>query len=352
MPNNGIMKEIRSLLDQEKSGAEIIALGFKPATVQKAQRQWRQENPISEPAPPEDMTAPLAAGSDPQASPEPKEEDDHLIQQLGTLEEQSEAQSMEIASLQEQLSQTSERTAQLETEAGEVPALRERAAALEPMAASADQWQKKHNELEDRLSNTVAAMDQELKDWQGRFTEEQKARKEAEDLAEGHSAEADRLIEANREEQSMEIAALHEQLAQTSERIAQLETQAGEVAALRERAAALEPMAVSADMWQRKYHDLEDRLGPTIAAMSQEVQDWQGKFTEEQVARKEAEALVEGHSAEADRLMEANRELQQKLQSLPDRLAQELWELVQPLNDELEELRPLKVWSGHTCAPQ
>ena len=61
MPNNGIMKEIRSLLDQDKSNAEIIALGFKPATVHKAQRQWRQENPDSEQAPSQDMTAVLTA---------------------------------------------------------------------------------------------------------------------------------------------------------------------------------------------------------------------------------------------------------------------------------------------------
>ena len=239
MPNNGIMKEIRSLLDQDKSNAEIIALGFKPSTVYKAQRQLRQENPSSAEMPPQDMTAVLAASSDPGPGSEPEEEDSHLTQQMVRLEEQA-----------------------------------------------------------------------------------------------------------------TEIASLQEQLAQTLDRIAQLEIEAGEVQALRERAAVLEPKASSADMWQRKHHDLEDHLGNTVAAMGQEVQDWQGKFGEEQKARKEAEGQADRHSAEADRLMEANRELQQKLQSLPSRLAQELWELVQPLNDELEELRPLKVWSGHSCTPQ
>ena len=63
MPNNGIMKEIRSLLDQDKSRAEIIALGYKPATVDKVQRQSRQENPKSEETPPQDLTTVPAANS-------------------------------------------------------------------------------------------------------------------------------------------------------------------------------------------------------------------------------------------------------------------------------------------------
>ena len=41
MPSNGIMKEIRSHLDQELSNAEVIALGFKPSTVYKARRLMR-----------------------------------------------------------------------------------------------------------------------------------------------------------------------------------------------------------------------------------------------------------------------------------------------------------------------
>ena len=43
MPNNGVMKEISSLLAQDKSSTEIIALGFKPSTVYKTQRLIRQQ---------------------------------------------------------------------------------------------------------------------------------------------------------------------------------------------------------------------------------------------------------------------------------------------------------------------
>ncbi len=42
MPRNGIMEEIRSLLDEAKSGAEVIALGYNPSTVYKVQGQLRR----------------------------------------------------------------------------------------------------------------------------------------------------------------------------------------------------------------------------------------------------------------------------------------------------------------------
>ncbi len=44
MPNNGVMNEISSLLSQDKSSTEIIALGFKPSTVYKTQRLMRQQD--------------------------------------------------------------------------------------------------------------------------------------------------------------------------------------------------------------------------------------------------------------------------------------------------------------------
>ncbi len=44
MPNNGVMNEISSLLSQDKSSTEIIALGFKPSTVYKARRLMQQQD--------------------------------------------------------------------------------------------------------------------------------------------------------------------------------------------------------------------------------------------------------------------------------------------------------------------
>jgi uncharacterized protein YoaH (UPF0181 family) len=41
MASNGIMEDIRNLLSQGMSSAEVIALGYKPPTVYKVQRQLR-----------------------------------------------------------------------------------------------------------------------------------------------------------------------------------------------------------------------------------------------------------------------------------------------------------------------
>ena len=46
MPSNGIMEEILALLAPDKSSAEVIALGFNPSTVHKAQRLMRQQDQI------------------------------------------------------------------------------------------------------------------------------------------------------------------------------------------------------------------------------------------------------------------------------------------------------------------
>jgi DNA-binding CsgD family transcriptional regulator len=43
MPSNSIMQEIRKLLSQGKSSSEVIALGYKPPTVYKVQRQLRKK---------------------------------------------------------------------------------------------------------------------------------------------------------------------------------------------------------------------------------------------------------------------------------------------------------------------
>jgi len=239
MPRNGIMKEIQSLLAQDKSSAEVIALGFRPSTVYKARRLLRQQNRENEQPPPQTMAQVPVTNADHQAGSEPKDGTGLLNQQLGGL-------------------------------AG----------------------------------------------------------------------------------QEAEIAPLPKELAETLDRIAELEVEAAEVQALRERVAALEPEAMSAAEWQQRYHDLEDCLGPTAGPMDQEVQDWQEKFAAEEKVRLHAESQAAQHGEEAARLQKANQTLRSTLESLPNHLAQEVWKLVQPLNAELEELRPLKIWAGHSCRLQ
>ena len=49
MDSNGVMEEIRRLLNQGSSSSETIALGYKPSTVYKAQRQLRKVLSASDP---------------------------------------------------------------------------------------------------------------------------------------------------------------------------------------------------------------------------------------------------------------------------------------------------------------
>ena len=86
----GIMDEIRSLLAQDKSIAEIIALGFKSSTVYKARLRLRRQAPLA---------------------------------------------------------QTLNRIAEVETEADETQALREQVAALAPKDRSADEWNREYHKL-------------------------------------------------------------------------------------------------------------------------------------------------------------------------------------------------------------
>ncbi len=142
------MGEIRSLLAQGKSSAEVIALGFNPSTVNKTQSQFRRLNEKTE-----------------------------QPQQLETPGERA----TEHLSLREALAHTLDRISELETKAG-----------------SADEWEKKYHDVESRLDHAVEAMGQEVQDWQEKFVAEEKARKGAEALAAQHGAEAGQLKEENR----------------------------------------------------------------------------------------------------------------------------------------------------------
>ena len=135
-------------------------------------------------------------------------------------------------------------------------------------------------------------------------------------------------------EQATAHVSIREELAHTLDRISDLETKAG-----------------AADVWKQKYQDMERRLHENAEEMGRKAQEWQEGLVAEQKAQNRTEALAAQHSAEVARLQEENQELQQRLDSLPEHLAQEVWKLVQPLNAELEELRPLKIWADHSCTP-
>ncbi len=54
-------------------------------------------------------------------------------------------------------------------------------------------------------------------------------------------------------------------------------------------------------------------------------------------------------SGEVEQLKEVNQELQNRIELLPKHLTGEAWKLIDPMQKELAELRPLKVWVGHPC---
>ena len=147
MANNGIMEEIRSHLARDKSSAEIIALGFKPSSVRKAQNQLRQLNT--------------------------------KLDQARQLETSGEPATGNL-SLSEQLANALDRISE-----------------LEPQDGTADEWKKKYRELENRLDDNAEAMDREGQDWQEQFIAEEKARNGAEALVAQQSAEIARLKSTN-----------------------------------------------------------------------------------------------------------------------------------------------------------
>ena len=81
----------------------------------------------------------------------------------------------------------------------------------------------------------------------------------------------------------------------------------------------------------------------------QKEQEWQGKFVEEQRARRQAQALADQSNAEIGRLKETNQLLQSQNEQLSDTAYREAWKLYEPYIKELAELRQLKVWAGHPC---
>ncbi len=84
--------------------------------------------------------------------------------------------------------------------------------------------------------------------------------------------------------------------------------------------------------------------------MAQEIQQWQAKLEQEQAVRRGAEDLASHQSTEIDRLKAENQRLAQQLEDLPSKIVPEVWEQIQPLQQETEELRLLKVWVGHPCS--
>ena len=142
---------------------------------------------------------------------------------------------------------------------------------------------------------------------------------------------------------------IREELERAKALIAELQAEASQVQVFRARLDALEPEARAAGEAQKKSQELSARLSSTNAALEQKEQEWQEKFQQEQRARQQARALADQLSGEVEQLKEVNQELQDKIEQLPKHLTGEVWKLIDPMQKELAELRPLKIWVGHPC---
>jgi len=166
MLGNGIMQEIRGLLSSGKASGEVIALGYKPPTVYKVQRQLNQKGQgDGRAAAPGNAQLPTST-MDAKSESALEAENFRLRQEVETLEGQLECAVDGDAEL-----------------AAQVQTLLERMKALEAEAAAAGQLRQRVKELEGQLehaAHTQAAMRQNAVQWQGKFGEEQVARQKAE----------------------------------------------------------------------------------------------------------------------------------------------------------------------------
>ena len=150
------------------------------------------------------------------------------------------------------------------------------------------------------------------------------------------------------EEQVTELDSTREELTQAKALIEELKPEASQARLSREQLAVLELEAQASDKARKQSQELEGRLSSTNVELGQKVQEWQGRCAQEQQARQQAQALAHQSGAEADRLKEANQQLQQRIEQLPREVTQVVWKSIQPMLKELEELR--ECWVGHPCA--
>ncbi len=129
MSQIGIMAEIRALLAQDKSTKEVISLGYKPSTVYQAQQQLEEGLPQPNQLPSQGSTQVVVNNNmEPQTSGELAE----LKEENTLLNQQLEAQVMELESMREELVQVKALNEELKVEASQAKVLRARLAALGP----------------------------------------------------------------------------------------------------------------------------------------------------------------------------------------------------------------------------
>ena len=189
MNTNGIMGDTRSLLNEGRSSAEVIALGYAPSSVYKAQRQLRKATV----RPDQPMTQVLVTNMASEGWSELREENAKLRQQVSLLEELTAERDV----LREELELAQCRIDDLKGEASQAQQLRVRLAAIEPEARAAGELRQEIKELDHQVRHTNVTMAQEVHHWKGRFEQREESRQVAEALAIKRSSEIDQLKAEN-----------------------------------------------------------------------------------------------------------------------------------------------------------
>jgi hypothetical protein len=158
------MQDIRTLLSQGKSSAEVIALGYKPPTVYKVQRQLRQKQQPNGRAPllPMDQNQSI---TDREGSEELSAEDAEFFR---CLYESADEAALSDA-LRIELGQARESIKGLESEAGRVQVLQEQVKTLEAEAEAGVELRRRVQKLEsdlERFSQVQADLRQSITQWQ------------------------------------------------------------------------------------------------------------------------------------------------------------------------------------------
>ncbi len=142
---------------------------------------------------------------------------------------------------------------------------------------------------------------------------------------------------------------MREELELAQSRTEELEAKVGQAQQLRDRMAAIEPEARAAGALRQEVKELGGQIRNTNAAKVQEVQHWKRIFEQEQGFRQAAEFLAAERSSEIDQLKAENQRLTQEVQEMPGHICANLSRELKPLQQELDELRLLRVWVGHPC---
>jgi myosin heavy subunit len=155
---------------------------------------------------------------------------------------------------------------------------------------------------------------------------------------------------SSHEEVTAERDSFKEELDSAVLQIEELAAQARQARMWQKRLVEVEPAVAESAALRREIKDLNHHLSYSRAVMDQHSQQWQAEFQQEQEALREAEDLVARRDSEIDQLKTKNHGLTQQLEAIPGLVSDKFAELVRPLLVELEQLRPLKVWTGHPCS--